>query len=100
MKQRAVAYTEEAANDLEWIYDTVARGSASPATAGRYETAIWHFCDRLGHAAMRGRRRDEVRPGLRIVGFRGRVTVAFVVEDERVVILRIFYGGADWERSL
>jgi toxin ParE1/3/4 len=28
------------------------------------------------------------------------VTVAFVVEAERVVILRIFYGGRDWEDDL
>jgi len=28
------------------------------------------------------------------------VTVAFVVESEQVVILRIFYGGRDWESDL
>jgi toxin ParE1/3/4 len=48
-------------------------------------------------ASERGRRRDDIRPGLRIIGFERRVTVAFAVEEERVVILRIFYGGRDWE---
>jgi toxin ParE1/3/4 len=39
-------------------------------------------------------------PGLRVVGFQRRVTVAFVVEPERVVILRLFYGGANWADEL
>jgi len=38
--------------------------------------------------------------GLRVVGFERRVTIAFEVDDERVTILRIFYGGVDWERAL
>jgi plasmid stabilization system protein ParE len=28
------------------------------------------------------------------------VTVAYAVEDERVVILRLFYGGRDWGAAL
>lgn len=32
-------------------------------------------------------------PGLRIVGYRRAVSIAFAVEGERVLILGIFYGG-------
>ena len=39
-------------------------------------------------------------PGLRILGYRGRVTIAFTVEDNFVLIHRIFYGGRDWEAEL
>jgi plasmid stabilization system protein ParE len=28
------------------------------------------------------------------------VTVAFLVRNEDVVILRLFYGGRDWEKQL
>jgi toxin ParE1/3/4 len=35
-----------------------------------------------------------------MIGFERRVTVAFTVEDERVVILRLFYGGQDWSAVL
>ncbi len=38
--------------------------------------------------------------GLRIVGFERRVTVAFTVSEDRVTILRLFYGGRDWAREL
>jgi len=58
------------------------------------------FCERLDYASERGTRRDDIRPGLRIIGFEGRVTVAFMVEAERVVVLRLFDGGANWENAL
>lgn len=45
----------------------------------------------------RGSIRDHVRPGLRIVGFERRVSVAFVVEPTEVVILRILYAGQRFE---
>jgi toxin ParE1/3/4 len=53
--------------------------------------------ERLEYAGERGGRRDDIRVGLRIVGFERRVTVAFSVDESRVTILRLFYGGRDWE---
>ena len=35
--------------------------------------------------------------GLRIIGFERRITIAFTVDDSQVTILRVFYGGKDWE---
>lgn len=32
----------------------------------------------------------------RIVRFERRVTIAFMVEEDRVIILRIFSGGRNW----
>ena len=99
MKRRVVEYSFRSKQDAAWIYRTVASAS-SPTLALEYVKRIREFCDRLEYASERGRRRDDIRPGLRIVGFERRVTVAFVVEAERVVILRIFYGGRDWEGDL
>ena len=99
MKQRAVIYSAEAGNDLDWIYDTIA-GSGGPLRASRYEQRIRTFCESLDYASERGHRRDDIRPGLRIIGFERRVTVAFVVEAESIVVLRIFYAGRDWEGDL
>jgi toxin ParE1/3/4 len=96
MKQRHVVYTVEAADDLEWIYDTIAEASG-PVTASRYEQRIRDFCDRLEFGAERGTLRDDLRPGLRIIGFERRVPIAFLLEGDRVVVLRSFYGGRDWE---
>jgi toxin ParE1/3/4 len=47
-------------------------------------------------ASERGQLREDIRPGLRVAGFEHRVAIAFIVEDERVIILRVFYGGQNW----
>ncbi|KQT46507.1 addiction module toxin RelE [Methylobacterium sp. Leaf456] len=96
MKRRTVGYAPAAAADLEWIYDTIAEAS-DLSIASRYEERIRSFCDNLAHAAERGTLRDDLRPGLRVVGYARRITVAFVVGEERVTILRLFYGGRNWE---
>ena len=42
------------------------------------------FCERLQHGAERGSMRDDIRVGLRIIGFERRVTIAFVAEEDRI----------------
>jgi toxin ParE1/3/4 len=55
----------------------------------------------LGFATFpeRGTRRDDLRPGLRTIGFGRRVTIAFHVSDDRVTIDRILYAGRDLARA-
>lgn len=98
MKRRAIIYTSEAGDNLDWIYHTVAEAS-SATTADRYDRRIRTFCERLDYGSERGTSRNELRSGLRVIGFERRITVAFMVEPERVVILRVFYGGVNWEKE-
>ncbi|QKD00285.1 type II toxin-antitoxin system RelE/ParE family toxin [Mesorhizobium loti] len=99
MKRRHVVLSPEALADLRWIYDTIA-SAAGNATAMRYIERIEVHCQGLDHASERGTRRDDLRPGLRVIGFERRVTVTFTVQSDQVVILRVFYGGANWENEL
>jgi toxin ParE1/3/4 len=98
VKRRIVKYSLRSEQDAAWIFETIA-GAAGPERALSYLTRIRDFCDRLEYGAERGSPRDYIRPGLRIVGFERRVTVAFTVEETRVTILRLFYGGRDWTRA-
>ena len=98
MKQRAVIFAPEARADLFQLYETIA-GPAGRLVALAYVERLEAFCLKLDLASERGRMRDDLRPGLRITGFRRRVTVAFSVDEDRVMILRLFYGGHDWERA-
>jgi toxin ParE1/3/4 len=66
----------------------------------RFTDGIVTFCEILSTFPLRGIRRDDVRPGLRITGYRKRVVVAFDVDAERVNIIGIFYGGQDHEAAL
>ena len=99
MKELPVIISPEARADLFALYDWIA-DAAAPSVALGYVERIERFCERLAVASKRGHRRDDIRPGLRIVGFERRVTVAFTVEAERVVILRLFYGGRNWEELI
>jgi toxin ParE1/3/4 len=48
----------------------------------------------------RGTRRDDLRVGLRIVGFRRQASIAFTVLEDRVEIARILYGGRNLDDAL
>jgi toxin ParE1/3/4 len=51
-------------------------------------------------APERGARRDDIRPGLRTIGFERRATIIFQVTESEVLIVRILYGGRDADRVL
>jgi toxin ParE1/3/4 len=54
---------------------------------------IREHCLSLSTFPQRGTERVEIMPGLRIVGYRRAVSIAFAVEGERVLILGVFYAG-------
>jgi plasmid stabilization system protein ParE len=57
-------------------------------------------CESLKTFPMRGTRRDDIRPGLRVFGFRKRVSIAFEITGEAVTILGIYYAGRNFEADL
>ncbi len=99
MKRREVIFAPEAKDDLLKLYDWIA-DAAGPSVALSYLERIETYCSSFDVASERGTKRDDVRPGLRIVGFERRVTIAFTVDNEKVLILRLLYGGQDWEERL
>ncbi len=98
MKQREVVYSPEVEADLNSLFDFIAVRS-NDQTALNYISRIEEFCNGLGLASERGTLRNDIRKGLRIVGFERRSVVAFTVEVDRVVILRFFSGGQNWEAA-
>jgi plasmid stabilization system protein ParE len=66
----------------------------------RFTDAILDLLEELRDFPNRGTMRDDLLPGLRTVGFRRRVTIAFVVEPTQVLVVGIFYGGQDFEAML
>jgi toxin ParE1/3/4 len=51
------------------------------------------YCEGFATFPERGTRRDDIAPGLRTVGYRRRATIAFRVDGNIVVILRMLHGG-------
>ena len=90
---KIVVYSLRARRQLLDLYLWVAQQSGFPDRAQSFVAAIIDYCDGLAHFPLRGIARDDVPPGLRILGFRKRVTIAFAVHDRRVEVLGLYYGG-------
>ncbi|HEY0162768.1 MAG TPA: type II toxin-antitoxin system RelE/ParE family toxin [Edaphobacter sp.] len=91
-----VVFAPEAEVQLAELFRYIA-GESSPDIALRYTEGIVTYCESLHIFPVRGMARDDLRPGLRITSYRKRVVIAFQVEESRVNILGIFYGGRDYE---
>ncbi|WP_448949802.1 type II toxin-antitoxin system RelE/ParE family toxin [Labrys neptuniae] len=94
---RQVKFTPQAERHLQDLQYYIAT-EAGPKTAGRYIERVIDYCLGLETFPLRGTPRNDLRPGLRILGFERRVVIAYSVEDAVVVIHGIFYGGQDFER--
>ncbi|MFC5755900.1 type II toxin-antitoxin system RelE/ParE family toxin [Rhizobium sp. GCM10022189] len=87
-----VVFHPEAQRELAELYDYIAE-QAGPVIAWDFISGIRTFCLELHTFPKRGTERTELREGLRIIGYGSRVSIAFQVNDDRVMILGVFYGG-------
>jgi len=94
-----VIFTEEAEVQLDEIYRYIADHSYEDRAASYVERII-QCCRGLSTFPERGTRWDDIRPGLRLIGFERRVTIAFAVGQNQVTILGVFYGGQDIRAAL
>jgi toxin ParE1/3/4 len=99
MKRFEVSFRPLAEADLFALYRYIA-AEAGHAVAGAYIGRIEAACLALETFPERGTRRDDIRPGLRTMGFERRATIVFQVLKTEVVIVRIFHGGQDYEHAL
>lgn len=93
-----VAFSPDARIDLQDLYRYIAEHSGADRALG-YIERIEKTCANLGEFPERGSPRDYVRPGLRVLGFERRAVIAFSIEKDRVTILRILYGGREFESN-
>lgn len=99
MRKFKVGFRPRAEADLLALYRRIAE-EAGHEVAGAYIERIEAACMALETFPRRGVRRDDIRPGLRIMGFERRAAIVFRVRKAAVVIVRIFYGGRNYERIL
>ena len=94
-----VVFRRRAESRLIELYDYIA-SQAGPAIAIDYIRRIRAACQALSTFPERGHRRDDILPGLRVMGFERRVSIVFRVLRTRVEIITIAYGGRDFEGEL
>lgn len=93
-----VVFAPEAQQDLLHIYDFITDHS-EPQRALNYVEQIMTYCTEFSTFPERGTRYDDIRPGLRTVAFKSRVTIAFHVGKDTVTIDRILYAGRDINKA-
>jgi toxin ParE1/3/4 len=95
----AVRFSARAIEDLGEIFDYLLPLAGEKA-ARNHVAELYAYCIGLEQFPERGTIRDDLRPGLRLVGFRRQATIAFAVRDGNVTILRIFGRGRDVENII
>ena len=89
-----VRFSPEAIADIEHIFDYVAaRGGKQIATD--YVARMYQYCLKMETFPERGIRRDDIWPGLRLVGFERKATIAIEITLEEIRIIRVFGRGQD-----
>jgi plasmid stabilization system protein ParE len=89
-----VLLSPEARTDLKELHAYIAHRSTR-RTAANYLRRLRKFSEELAIAPHCGEQREHLRPGLRSIGFEGRVSILFAVFDtEQIVEIESFlYGG-------
>ena len=54
-------------------------------------------CETLGDFPLKGRSRNDLQKGLRILGFERKAVITYRVLADEVEVTNIFYGGRNWE---
>ena len=93
-----VVFSPQAEAQLLALFSHIALAT-SPEVAANYTDAIVAQCESLSTFPLRGAQRDDLYPGLRVFGFRKRVSIAFEVADGLVTIAGVFYGGQSLEEA-
>jgi len=94
-----VIFTPLAERQIDKLHEYITEQSGE-ARADAYVGRIVEYCKGLTNVPLRGTKRDDILPGLRITGFERRVTVAHIVASDAVLIQGVFYGGRDYETIL
>ena len=95
MIRRKIILAPEATDNLSnlavWISE-----AASQGVARNYVARVKAYLTGFDLASERGALRNDLRPGLRTVGFERRLTIAFTTTEPEVRMLRVFRAGRDW----
>ncbi len=94
-----VIFSPKAETQLVKLHRDIGERS-TPATGEQYAAAIIRYCLGFSTFPQRGTRRDDIRAGLRTIGYRHSATIAFEVTRDTVNILGVYYGGQDYEADL
>ncbi|CDZ67832.1 Hypothetical protein NGAL_HAMBI2605_61130 [Neorhizobium galegae bv. orientalis] len=89
-----IIYHPKAEAELDKLYADIAL-EAGARIAGDYVEGMITFIEALDTFPERGTVRESAIPGLRIIGYRRSISIAFSVRGDDVFILGVFARGRD-----
>jgi toxin ParE1/3/4 len=92
---RELVFRPLALTDLDAIYEYIEPDN--PRRAATFVQDILTGCRTLCTYPEIGPARGDIAPGLRIRPMLGRVVVCYRIAEAHIVVLRVFYGGQDFE---
>ena len=81
--------TRQARQQFRELRRSIASVSGSEVTARNYMNALTDYIEQLPDFPLRGQAFSLHHPGMRIIGFRKSLLIAFLVTDDSVVILSV-----------
>jgi toxin ParE1/3/4 len=92
-----VTLRQQAHQDIRDVFEWVLQNSKHFETAENLALRLYDACEALGHFPMRGKARNDLIKGLRVMPFERVAVITYRVRKDEVEVLNIFYGGRDWE---
>jgi toxin ParE1/3/4 len=89
-----VVFSPKAINDIAELLDFLLPLAGERASRRLIDDLI-DYCQGFATFPIRGQSRDDLAPGLRVVGYRRRASITFLVENETITIIRIYYAGRE-----
>lgn len=81
--------TSQARQQFRELRRSIASVSGSEVTARNYMSALTDYIEQLPDFPLRGQAFSLHHPGMRIIGFRKTLLIAFLVTDDSVAVLSI-----------
>lgn len=81
--------TSQARQQFRELRRSIASVSGSEVTARNYMSTVTDYIEQLPDFPLRGQAFCLHHPGMRIIGFRKTLLIAFLVTDDSVVVLSI-----------
>ena len=100
MKRLAVRLRAHANQNIKDIFDWIATESGYPQIAEKFIDRVYDACESLGEFPMKGRARNDLKQGVRVLPFDRVAIIAYRILADEVDVLNIFYAGRDYEASL
>lgn len=101
MKRYTVVLDADALRDLASIRGHITTERGRPL-ADKFVDRVFQHLSKFASMPRRGTPRTDIRPGLRVAGWRRTLNIAFRVDEqaETVVILAVLYRGRDVDAVL